>query len=111
MSVARQSRPTPPGWVGCRAFFANDRIGIAVIWSFAALCIPLIREVVVVEAYYAFRIRQRVSSSPARPSASSATTRIGGSRHRVQDQPEARSLRFAGLRGMIASIQHGSSSW
>ena len=32
-------------------FFAEDRIGIAVIWGVAAVLIPIIREVVVVEAF------------------------------------------------------------
>ncbi|MCB0092482.1 MAG: hypothetical protein KDE54_31555, partial [Caldilineaceae bacterium] len=35
-------------------FFSDDRIGIAVIWAISAILIPIIREVVVVEAYYAF---------------------------------------------------------
>ncbi|MCK5922440.1 MAG: hypothetical protein KAG66_15970, partial [Methylococcales bacterium] len=35
-------------------FFLDDRIGIAVIWGVSAVLIPIIREVVVVEAYYAF---------------------------------------------------------
>ena len=34
--------------------FADDRIGIAVIWGIAAVLIPIIREVVIVESYYAF---------------------------------------------------------
>lgn len=35
-------------------FFKDDRIGIAVIWGVSAILIPIIREVVIVESYYAF---------------------------------------------------------
>ena len=34
--------------------FAEDRIGISVIWLIAAILIPIIREVIIVESYYAF---------------------------------------------------------
>ncbi|MCY4538947.1 MAG: hypothetical protein OXE52_12070 [Chloroflexi bacterium] len=86
-------------------FFANDRIGIAVIWGFAAACIPLIREVVVVEAYYAFGFVSAFIIT--------STTVCFARDDALQDRgiepgsPEARSLRFAGLRGMIASYIMG----
>ncbi len=82
-------------------YFTNDRIGIAVIWGFAALLIPIIREVVVVESYYAFGF---VSAFVI------TSTTIFYVRDDVllnrgiqPGSPEARSLRFAGLRGMFAS--------
>lgn len=86
-------------------FFANDRIGIAVIWGFAALTIPLIREVVVVEAYYAFGFVSAfiITSTTVffvRDDALADRGILPGS-------AEARSLRFAGLRGMIASYIMG----
>lgn len=82
-------------------FFEDDRIGIAVIWGVAAMLIPIIREVVVVESYYAFGFV-------------SAFVITGTTVFFVRDEvlisqgiepgsPEAKSLRFAGLRGMIAS--------
>ena len=86
-------------------FFANDRIGIAVIWGFAAAGIPLIREVVVVEAYYAFGFVSAFIIT--------STTVFFVRDDALQDRgiepgsPEARSLRFAGLRGMIASYIMG----
>ena len=86
-------------------FFANDRIGIAVIWSFAAAFIPLIREVVVVEAYYAFGF----VSAFIITSTTVFFVRDDALRDRgiVPNSPEARSLRFAGFRGMIASYAMG----
>ncbi len=86
-------------------FFSNDRIGIAVIWGFAAACIPLIREVVIVEAYYAFGFVSAFIIT--------STTVFFARDDALQDRgiepgsPEARSLRFAGLRGMIASYIMG----
>ncbi|RMG88895.1 MAG: hypothetical protein D6712_02740 [Chloroflexi bacterium] len=82
-------------------FFKDDRIGIAVIWGIAAMLIPIIREVVVVESYYAFGF---VSAFVI------TSTTVYLVRKDVLEErgikpgsPEARSLRFAGLRGMIAS--------
>ena len=86
-------------------FFSNDRTGIAVIWGFAALAIPLIREVVVVEAYYAFGFVSAFIIT--------STTVFFVRDDALADRgirpgsPEARSLRFAGLRGMIASYIMG----
>jgi hypothetical protein len=86
-------------------FFADDRIGIAVIWGVAALAIPIIREVVVVEAYYAFGF---VSAFVI------TSTTVYLVRDDVlldrgigPDSGEAKSIRFAGLRGMIASYVMG----
>ncbi len=86
-------------------FFANDRIGIAVIWGFSAAAIPLIREVVVVEAYYAFGF----VSAFIITSTTVFFVRDDALRDRgIQPgSSEARSLRFAGLRGMIASYAMG----
>lgn len=81
--------------------FLDDRIGIVVIWAISAILIPVIREVVVVESYYAFGfvsafvitsttvffVREEVLKSQGIEPGSS----------------EAKSLKFAGLRGMIAS--------
>ncbi len=83
------------------SFFTEDRIGIAVIWLMAAIFIPVIRSVVIVEAYYAFGFV-------------SAFLITGMTVTYVRDdvlesagiEPgsgEARSLKFAGLRGLIAS--------
>lgn len=82
-------------------FFADDRIGIAVIWGVAAVLIPIIREVVVVEAYYAFGF----VSAFVITGTSVFFVRDDALRERGIEpgSPEARSLRFAGLRGMIAS--------
>ncbi len=83
------------------SFFANDRIGIAVIWAFSAALIPIIREVVVVEAFYAFGF---VSAFVI-----TSTTVFFVRDDALLDrgiQPgsdEAKSLRFAGFRGMFAS--------
>lgn len=82
-------------------YFLDDRIGIAVIWGFAAIFIPIIREVVVVEAYYAFGF---VSAFVI-----TSTTVFLVRDDALEDRGikpksgEAKSLRFAGLRGMIAS--------
>lgn len=82
-------------------FFRDDRIGIAVIWGVAAVLIPIIREVIVVESYYAFGF---VSAFVI------TSTTVFFVRREVlvergiePESSEAKSLRFAGLRGMIAS--------
>ncbi len=82
-------------------FFHDDRIGIAVIWAISAMLIPIIREVVIVESYYAFGFVSAfvITSTTVffvRPSAMEERGIEPGSE-------EAKSLRFAGLRGMIAS--------
>jgi hypothetical protein len=82
-------------------FFTEDRLGIAVIWLISAILIPIIREVVVVEAYYAFGFVSAfvITSTTVffvRDDALKARNIEPGS-------AEAKSLKFAGLRGMIAS--------
>lgn len=81
--------------------FSDDRIGIAVIWLVAAILIPIIREVVIVESYYAFGFVSAfvITSTTVffvRPE-------ILIERGIQPGSSEAKSLRFAGLRGMIAS--------
>lgn len=82
-------------------FFSDDRIGIAVIWGISAILIPIIRQVVVVESYYAFGF---VSAFVI-----TSTTVFFVRKDVLQERgidpnsAEARSLRFAGLRGMVAS--------
>ncbi|MFN2103563.1 MAG: hypothetical protein ACK2UJ_01735 [Candidatus Promineifilaceae bacterium] len=83
------------------AMFANERIGIGIIWGVSAILIPIIRQVVVVEAYYAFGF---VSAF-----AITSTTVFFVRNDVLHDRGiepgsgEAKSLKFAGLRGMIAS--------
>ncbi|MCA9968825.1 MAG: hypothetical protein KC425_01355 [Anaerolineales bacterium] len=81
--------------------FANDRNGIAVIWGVSAILIPIIREVVVVEAYYAFGF----VSAFVITSTTVFFVREDALRERGIEpgSGEARSLKFAGLRGMVAS--------
>lgn len=82
-------------------FFSDDRIGIAVIWGFSAILIPIIKEVVVVEAYYAFGF----VSAFVITSTTVYFVRDEAMRERGIEpgSAEAKSLKFAGLRGMIAS--------
>lgn len=87
------------------SFFEDDRVGIAVIWGVAAILIPIIREVVIVEAYYAFGFVSAFIIT--------STTVFFVRDDVLLDrgiQPgsdEAKSLKFAGLRGMIASYFMG----
>ncbi len=81
--------------------FLDDRIGIVVIWGISAVLIPIIRYVTVVEAYYAFGfVSAFVISSTAVFFARDDVLREKGIE---PGSPEARALRFAGLRGMVAS--------
>jgi hypothetical protein len=82
-------------------FFLEDRIGIAVIWGISAILIPIIREVIVVESYYAFGF----VSAFAITTTTVYFVRNDALRERgiEPESSEAKSLRFAGLRGMIAS--------
>ncbi|GAB4268139.1 MAG: hypothetical protein Kow0080_10810 [Candidatus Promineifilaceae bacterium] len=82
-------------------FFKDDRIGIAVIWGVSAILIPIIREVVVVESYYAFGFVSAfaITSTTVFFVQKSALEEKGI----IPGSAEAKSLRFAGLRGMIAS--------
>ncbi|MCB0044849.1 MAG: hypothetical protein KDD92_05420 [Caldilineaceae bacterium] len=83
------------------SIFSDDRIGVVVIWVISAILIPIIREVVIVEAYYAFGFVTAFAIT--------STTVFFVRKEAMLErgiQPgsgEARSLRFAGLRGMIAS--------
>ncbi len=81
--------------------FEEDRIGIAVIWLIAAILIPIIREVVIVESYYAFGF----VSAFVITSTTVFFVRDDALRERgiAPKSAEARSLKFAGLRGMVAS--------
>lgn len=81
--------------------FSDDRIGIAVIWAVSAILIPIIREVVIVESYYAFGF----VSAFVITSTTVFFVRDDAIRERGIEpgSKEARSLKFAGLRGMIAS--------
>ena len=86
-------------------FFQDDRIGIGVIWGVSAVLIPVIREVVIVEAYYAFGFVSAFMIT---------STTVFFVREDVlldrgikPDSDEAKSLKFAGLRGMIASYAMG----
>jgi hypothetical protein len=83
------------------SMFADDRMGIAVIWGISAILIPIIREVVVVESYYAFGF----VSAFVITSTTVFFVRHDAMRKRGIEpgSAEAKSLRFAGLRGMIAS--------
>ncbi len=82
-------------------FFSDDRIGIAVIWGIAAALIPVIRQVTVVEAYYAFGfVSAFVITSTT---VFFVRNDILTGRGIEPGSGEAKSLRFAGLRGMIAS--------
>ncbi len=86
-------------------FFLNDRWGIGVIWGAAAITIPIVREVVIVEAYYAFGFVSAFMIT--------STTVFFVRQDVVQARGiepgsgEIRSLKFAGLRGMIASYLMG----
>ncbi len=81
--------------------FEDDRVGIVVIWIAAAIFIPAIPSVTLVESYYAFGF---VSAFVI------TSTTIFFVRDDIlldrgiqPGSPEAKSLRFAGLRGMVAS--------
>jgi hypothetical protein len=82
-------------------FLADDRLGVAIIWGVSAILIPIIRQVVVVESYYAFGF----VSAFVITSTTVFFVRDDVLIDRGIDpaSAEARSLRFAGLRGMIAS--------
>lgn len=82
--------------------FTDDRNGIMVIWGFSAVLIPIIREVVVVEAYYAFGF---VSAFVITSMTVLFVQHDALIKRDIQPgSAEAKSLRFAGLRGMIASL-------
>ncbi len=82
-------------------FFLNDRIGIGIIWAVSATLIPIIREVVVVEAYYAFGFVSAfvITSTTVVFVRDDVLIKRGI----TPGSAEAKSLKFAGVRGMIAS--------
>ncbi len=82
-------------------FFANDSIGIAVIWGISAILIPIIRQVIVVESYYAFGFVSAFVITGT--TVFFARDDVLQKRGIDPRSAEAKSLRFAGLRGMIAS--------
>jgi hypothetical protein len=86
-------------------FFLNDRWGIGVIWGVAAVLIPVIREVVIVEAYYAFGFVSAFIITST--TVFFVREDVLHSRGIEPGSEEARSLKFAGLRGMIASYIMG----
>lgn len=85
--------------------FSDDRVGIAVIWGVAAVLIPIIREVVIVEAYYAFGFVSAFMITSTTVFFVRDDVLIGQGIEVGSD--EAKSLKFAGLRGMIASYFMG----
>ena len=82
-------------------FFSDDRLGIAVIWAISAVLIPVIRQVVVVESYYAFGFVSAfvITSTAVFFVRNDVLDKRGIAPHSA----EAKSLRFAGMRGMVAS--------
>lgn len=81
--------------------FEDDRVGIVVIWIAAAVFIPIIPSVTLVESYYAFGfVSAFVITSTTIFFVREDILKERGIQPGSQ---EARSLRFAGLRGMIAS--------
>lgn len=87
------------------SFFDDDRTGIAVIWGFAAVLIPIIREVVVVESYYAFGFVSAFIITST--TVFFVRDDVLRDRHIEPGSAEARSLKFAGFRGMVASYIMG----
>ncbi len=82
-------------------FFKDDRNGIVVIWAISAILIPIIREVIVVEAYYAFGfVSAFVITSTT---VFFVRNDVLVARGLEPGSAEVKSLKFAGLRGMIAS--------
>ena len=81
--------------------FSDDRNGIIVIWAVSAILIPIIREVVVVESFYAFGFVTAfvITSTTVFFVRNDVLTERG----LEPGSEEVRSLKFAGLRGMIAS--------
>ncbi|MGB1288587.1 MAG: hypothetical protein ACPG7F_18785, partial [Aggregatilineales bacterium] len=87
------------------SYFADDRIGIAVIWGVAAIFIPIIREVVIVEAYYAFGFVSAFMITST--TVFFVRDEVLKERGLKPGSAEVKSLKFAGLRGMVASYSMG----
>ncbi len=86
-------------------FLHDDRIGISIIWAVSALLIPIIKQVVVVESYYAFGF---VSAFMITSTAVYfAREDVLLKKHIKPGSAEARTLKFAGARGMFASYLMG----
>ena len=86
-------------------FLLDDRVGIAIIWGVAAILIPIIRQVVVVESYYAFGF---VSAFIITSTTVFFVRDDVLLKKNIQPgSPEARTLKFAGFRGMLASYAMG----
>ncbi len=87
-------------------FLHDDRVGIAIIWAVSAVLIPIIKQVVVVESYYAFGFVSAFIIT---------STAVFFVRNDVLEKkgikpgsPEAKTLKFAGARGMLASYIMGA---
>ena len=81
--------------------FANDRVGIAVIWLAAAVFIPAVPSVTRVESYYAFGFVSAfvITSTTVCFVRPWALLR----KNIAPNSAAARAIRFAGFRGMVAS--------
>ncbi len=87
-------------------FLHDDRIGIAIIWAVSAFLIPIIRQVVVVESYYAFGfVSAFMITSTAVFFARNDVLEKKGI---IPGSAEAKTLKFAGARGMFASYLMGA---
>ncbi|PJF40192.1 MAG: APC family permease [Chloroflexi bacterium] len=85
--------------------FLDDRIGIAVIWGVSAILIPIIREVVVVESFYAFGFVSAFIITST--TVFFVRDDVLRDRNLIPGSIEVKSLKFAGLRGMVASYIMG----
>ena len=87
-------------------FLHDDRVGIAIIWAISAFLIPIIKQVVVVESYYAFGF---VSAFMITSTAVFFVRNDVLKKKNIEpDSPEAKTLKFAGARGMFASYFMGA---
>ncbi len=87
-------------------FLLDDRIGIGIIWAVSAILIPIIKQVVVVESYYAFGfVSAFIITSTAVFFVRDDVLEKKGIR---PGSAEAKTLRFAGARGMFASYLMGA---
>ena len=88
------------------SFLLDDRVGIAIIWAVSAMLIPIIKQVVVVESYYAFGfVSAFIITSTAVFFVRNDVLEKKGI---IPGSAEARTLRFAGARGMLASYIMGA---
>lgn len=85
--------------------FEDDRVGIVVIWLAAAIVVPLVPSVTLVESFYAFGFVSAfiITSTTVFYVRNDVLTSRG-----IQPGSEqAKTLRFAGFRGMVASYIMG----